>query len=96
MQPTIHVSCRGLDRSWRCSVSVGDDSGAATHDVTVGAEDLVRLAPTGTPVEALVTASFVFLLEREPRESILRRFDLAVISRYFPEYETEIQRLLAR
>ena len=75
---------------------VGDDSGATTHDVTVTAEDLVRLAPTGTPVEALVTASFVFLLEREPRESILRRFDLAVISRYFPQYEREIQRLLAR
>ena len=31
-----------------------------------------------------------FLLEREPKESILSRFDLPIISRYFPEYEEEI------
>jgi hypothetical protein len=35
---------------------------------------------------ALVRASFEFLLEREPASSILRRFDLAAISTYFPEY----------
>jgi hypothetical protein len=94
MEPAIYVSCREHDRSWRCSVRVGNDPGATTHDVTVAAEDLVRLAPTGTPVEALVTASFVYLLDREPRESILPRFDLRVISRYFPEYETEIRQFI--
>ena len=34
--------------------------------------------------EDLVRASFAFLLEREPSESILREFDLTVIGRYFP------------
>jgi hypothetical protein len=34
------------------------------------------------------------LLEREPKESILTRFDLSVIGRYFPEYEREIKRRL--
>jgi hypothetical protein len=34
------------------------------------------------------------MLEREPRESILREFELPVIGRYFPEYEREIQRRL--
>jgi len=38
----------------------------------------------------LVEASFAFLLEREPKESILRDFDLIVIGRYFPQYEQEI------
>ena len=57
-------------------------------------EDLLRLAPPGVTVERLVEASFAFLLEREPRESILREFSLAVISRYFPEYEHEIRRRL--
>jgi hypothetical protein len=38
-----------------------------------------------------VEESFRFLLEREPKESILRRFNLTVISRYFPEYEREIK-----
>jgi hypothetical protein len=41
-----------------------------------------------------VRKSFLFLLEREPKESILRSFDLTVISRYFPEYEREITRRL--
>jgi hypothetical protein len=27
------------------------------------------------------------LLEREPKEAILRRFDVSVIGRYFPEFE---------
>lgn len=44
--------------------------------------------------EDLLRLSFAFLLEREPKESILARFDLAVISRYFPEYEREISRRL--
>jgi hypothetical protein len=40
--------------------------------------------------EDLVKKSFEFLLEREPKESILRSFNLKIISNYFPEYEKEI------
>jgi len=32
---------------------------------------------------------FRFLLEREPKGSILGRFDATAISRYFPEFERE-------
>lgn len=39
----------------------------------------------------LVRRSFEFLLEREPKESILRRFDLRDIGRYFPEYPGAIK-----
>ena len=38
--------------------------------------------------------SFEFLLEREAKESILSRFDLPLIGRYFPEYEKEIRKRL--
>jgi hypothetical protein len=62
----------------------------------VSAEDLERYAAPGVTPERLVEASFAFLLEREPRESILREFDLSVIERYFPEYEAEIRRRLGR
>jgi hypothetical protein len=34
--------------------------------------------------------------EAEPKESILRRFDVMVISRYFPEFERELPRYLSR
>lgn len=63
--------------------------------MAVTADYLRRVAPTGTTVETVVEASFVFLLEREPRESILRTFDLSVIPRYFPEYEGQLVKRLA-
>jgi hypothetical protein len=76
-------------------VTVGDDPAATSHEVSVSAATLASLAPGATDPEALVLASFEFLLAREPRESILRRFDLMVIRRYFPDWEAEIRRRLS-
>ena len=45
-----------------------------------------------TSKEELIKKSFNFLLERESEESILSRFDLRIISRYFPEYEQKIKK----
>jgi hypothetical protein len=42
--------------------------------------------------EDLVQKSFEFLLEREPASSILPKFELSIISNYFPEYEEEISK----
>ena len=64
-----------------------------TYDVTVSATDKRELAP-GAQTAALVRESFAFLLEREPPGSILPRFDLSVIPRYFPGYRAEIKRRL--
>ena len=33
-----------------------------------------------------IERAFTFLLEREPKESILAKFDMTVISKYFPEF----------
>jgi hypothetical protein len=46
--------------------------------------------------ERCLEAAFRFLLDREPKESILGRFDAMVISRYFPEFERELPRYLSR
>ncbi len=51
-----------------------------------------ELAAKGEEPAGLVRRSFEFLLEREPKESILRRFDLRDIGRYFPEYPEAIKR----
>lgn len=40
--------------------------------------------------EELIRKSFQFLLGREPKESILSKFNLKVIKSYFPEFEKEI------
>ena len=91
---TPRVDCEELGSSWRCTVAVGDDPGATRHEVTLDAATLDDLAPGATATE-LVLESFAFLLEREPRESIMRRFDLPIIGRFFPEYPGEIRRRLA-
>ena len=65
------------------------------YDVSVSAAYKAELAPTAESAE-LVSESFAFLLEREPADAILARFDLRVIERYFPEYRTEIARRLIR
>ena len=65
-----------------------------THNVTVKPSYYQKLTGGKVPVETLVEKSFEFLLEREPNTSILRRFDLTVISRYFPDYERTIQKRL--
>ena len=89
------MACEAVDDGFRCRVRVGIDRGATRHTVSVAAGTLARLAPgAGTPDE-LVRASFEYLLEREPRESILRTFDLPIIERYFPGYEAEVRSRLA-
>ena len=90
----ILVSCESLaGGGWRCSVTVGDDAGATQHAVRVDRATLDDLAPGATP-EDLVRASFEFLLEREPRDRIMRAFELPVIGRFFGDYADEIGRRL--
>lgn len=74
-------------------VEVHDQGSRTEHRVVVTDEDLERFA-WGTSAAALLEESFRFLLEREPKESILRRFELPVIAHYFPEYPREIRRRL--
>lgn len=75
------------------SVTVDDGTSRTVHHVTVTPEDIARYAP-GTAAARLVKASFQFLLEREPKEAILRKFDLPVIEQYFPEYPARIREML--
>lgn len=70
-------------------VVVAEGSSSTTHHVTAGPDDLAGL-PGGASTADLVEASFRFLLDRESKESILRTFELSVISRYFPEYREKI------
>ena len=73
-------------------VRVTDGRSESTHQVTLAPNDFARLAGGPAAPEELIRKSFEFLLERESKESILARFDLTVIGRYFPEYEREIKR----
>jgi hypothetical protein len=74
-------------------VEIREGASSTSHDVVCTEEQRRRFGGDAT-AERLVEASFRFLLEREPKESILRRFELPVIARYFPEYPREIGKLL--
>ncbi len=68
---------------------------AAGHrfEVTVAGALVAELGAPDAP--SLIRAAFQFLLEREPAGSILPRFDLGVIERYFPGWRSEMRRRFA-
>jgi hypothetical protein len=64
------------------------------HLVEVSHDYYIFLAGGKITIEELVQKSINFLLEREPKESILSKFNLKKISYYFPEYEESIKNYL--
>jgi len=95
MAADITVIVAQNDSGWSCSVQVSETNGQTRHSVKLSRTDFDQLTAgkSATP-EALVRRSFEFLLERESKESILRQFDLPTISRFFPEYPSEIRKRL--
>jgi hypothetical protein len=91
---TIEVTRDGRNRF---RILVIDDDGSTTeHDVTVSSDDLDRLGSGYATAEDFIRACFRFLLAREPKGSILRSFDVAQISTYFPGFEGAIVRTRER
>jgi hypothetical protein len=93
----IDVKGAATPTGWRCAVTIDDGRGTSAHDVTVATDDAMDLAAAAdlADVERLVYETIAFLLEREPKESILRSFDITVVGRYFPEFDAEIRSRLA-
>jgi hypothetical protein len=89
MAPSIQVE--KLDGQ-KFQVRVIEGKSKTTHHVRLSEEDYHRLSGGKIAPEELIRRSFEFLLLREPKESILREFDLPLIGRYFPEYERELRR----
>ena len=71
-------------------VVIEEGSSKSVHHVRVTSKDVAKYTPGQCP-EALLRASFAFLLEREPKESILPEFALPVIERYFPDFSRKIR-----
>ena len=61
------------------------------HVVSVTDQTLLKLTNNKISKEELLNFSFNFLLEREPNTSILSKFDIIVISKYFPEYISKVE-----
>jgi hypothetical protein len=76
-------------------VAIRETGSETRHRVTLARTDLARLGG-GVAAEALIEASFRFLLDREPKEAILSRFDISVISKYFGDFERALPGYLAQ
>jgi len=85
----IEVTCYQAFDGWNCHVTVADDGTKTEHDVSVTRSERDRYGPN-SDVHMLVNASFRFLLSNEPKESILGRFALSDIERYFPNYANAV------
>ena len=90
----IEVSTTEGDEQYEFVVTVAEGRGETRHQVTLQKSDYQDLVGGRVSPQTLVEESFRFLLEREPKESILRSFDLMVISHYFPQYRREIVKRL--
>jgi hypothetical protein len=89
----VTVRAEASGDHWLCEVDIDDAGQHTRHAVTVRRADLEQWGG-GTEradVESLVGRSFDFLLEREPPNAILASFELSVIPRYFPEYDSVIK-----
>ena len=65
-----------------------------THTVTLSEAYYEKLTNNKVTPEVLVEKSFEFLLERESNTSILRSFELGVISSFFSDYEEIITQMI--
>lgn len=92
----IEVRRTGEGDPLEFEVVVREGKGESRHHVTMAQETCDGLTAGTHAPERCIEAAFRFLLDREPKESILARFDVTVISRYFPEFERELPRYLQR
>lgn len=84
------IESDNADMAFDVEVVEGDSS--TSHRVTLDKEYCETLTEGKIVAPRLVEVSFIYLLEREPKESILSSFNISVIPRYFADYEKEIRR----
>lgn len=86
----VHVEQAGSGNRWRVEVRTGGRR--SEHTVTVPVEVLRDLGYGPEEAEALLRASFEFLLERERPSSILGEFSIEQITHYFGDYPEAVRR----
>lgn len=91
---TIDVRMIAQDVPMQFEVVLRDAKGEMHYQVKLARTDFERLGGGTVSPEECIRAAFLFLLGREPKESILRRFDVSVIESYFPEFQREFSHYL--
>jgi len=88
MSPLLTIKMlEETEHAYTYAVEVVQGSTQTRHEVALEKEYGDALVDGKASPEELVKFSFHFLLEREPKEAILKHFNLSLIQEYFPEYE---------
>jgi hypothetical protein len=75
-------------------VRLTDGKTETLHVVTMKTSEYERISGKKVTPTELVRRAFEFLLARERKEEILRKFDLTIIGQYFAEFEQAMKRSL--
>ncbi len=78
---------------WIFKVVIEESNTSTSHQVSMTKEFYKKLKTNSTS-QKIVKHSFQFLLENEPKESILSEFDISIISTYFPDYLKKLKKSL--
>jgi hypothetical protein len=95
-EPSVSVTSDPSGRGLIFDVIVRDPRGESRHRVTIQADEARRWAKFGAEPSDRVKAAMRFLIDREPKESILSAFDMRVVRRYFPEFDDALPGYLGR
>jgi hypothetical protein len=91
MAATIEVEQVGPEEF---HVRVVEGKNETSHVVTMKTSEYERISGKKVEPAELVHRAFEFLLARERKEQILKRFDLTIIGQYFAEFEQAMKRSL--
>jgi hypothetical protein len=87
----IQVTRTGeTDESLTFDVHVSESGSRSRHVVTLARSDVDAQGDRFPQPEDFVRRCMEYLLEREPKESILERFNVRDIGRYFPEFTRDL------
>jgi len=83
------IEKKKIPAGWDFLIEVSDGV-ETSHEVILTTNIWEKLKGNRNNPEDLIIDSFKFLLERESSQSILKKFDLELIGKYFPEFEEDI------
>ena len=92
MADVVVTRTQETDDAYTFDVGITEAGSSSRHVVTLSRADYEGQGDRWSAPEEFVSRCFDFLLEREPKESILARFDVRDIGRYFPEFERDVLR----
>ena len=82
------------DDGWTFLVEIGHGDGLVEYFVDVNRDYWARVTNRRIEPGELVRLTFQFLLEKGPKELVLKKFNIADVAKNFLDYENELKRFI--